>query len=280
MSETKPSPPAPPVPGAATARVDDLLAIMARLRAQDGCPWDAEQTLQSLKPFLIEECYEVVDAIDSGDPGQHLEELGDVLLQIVFQAQLRAEEGAFRFQDVVDVISAKLIRRHPHVFGDTKAATSGEVIRNWDAIKAGEKGAEKPRSAVDGVPRSLPALQRAQQIQSRAARVGFDWAATEDVVAKIEEELAEVKAALAAGDEEKVGDEIGDLLFSVVNLSRFRKLHAEQMLERTIKKFIRRFQEVEAGARVLGKKPGEMSLAELDALWEAAKRREKKSEAM
>ncbi len=255
--------------------MDKLLAIMARLRAKDGCPWDAEQTLASLKPFLIEECYEVVDAIDAGDAGHHLEELGDLLLQIVFQAQLRAEEGAFCFQDVVEGISAKLIRRHPHVFGDVQAATTGEVLRNWDAIKAKEKGGEKPRSAVDGVPRSLPALQRAQQIQVRAARVGFDWAATEDVVAKIEEELAEVKAALAAGDEEKVGDEIGDLLFSVVNLSRFRKLHAEQMLERTIQKFISRFQDVEAGALALGKKPSDMSLAELDALWEAAKRRER-----
>lgn len=275
MSELESNKPGTLLSGAATASVDELLAIMARLRAKDGCPWDAEQTLESLKPFLIEECYEVVDAIDSGDPGHHLEELGDLLLQIVFQAQLRAEAGSFRFQDVVDAISAKLIRRHPHVFGDIKAATSGEVLRNWEAIKAKEKGAEKPRSAVDGVPRSLPALQRAQQVQVRAARVGFDWAATEDVVAKVEEELAEVKAALASGDEEAVGDEIGDLLFAVVNLSRFRKLHAEQMLERTIKKFIRRFQDVEAGARDLGKKPDEMSLAELDALWEAAKRRER-----
>ncbi len=263
------------MPGAATANVNELLAIMARLRAPGGCPWDAEQTMATLKPFLIEECYEVVDAIDSGEPGSHVEELGDVLLQIVFQAQIRAEEGAFRFQDVVDAICAKLIRRHPHVFGEGQAATSNDVLRVWDAIKAKEKGTEKPRSAVDGVPRSLPALQRAQQVQSRAARVGFDWSATEDVVAKVEEELAEVKAALAEGDEEKVGDEIGDLLFAVVNLSRFRKLHAEQMLERTIKKFIRRFQEVEAGARAQGKQPSEMTLAELDALWEAAKRKER-----
>jgi tetrapyrrole methylase family protein / MazG family protein len=260
--------------------MEKLLAIMARLRAKDGCPWDAEQTLVSLKPYLIEECYEVIDAIDSGDPGQHMEELGDLLLQIVFQAQIRAEEGAFRFQDVAEAICAKLVRRHPHVFGDVKAETSSQVLRNWDAIKAGEKGADKPRSAVDGVPRSLPALQRAQQVQARAARVGFDWSATEDVVAKVDEELAEVKAALASGDEEKVGDEIGDLLFAVVNLSRFRKLHAEQMLERTIGKFIRRFQEVEAGARERGKKPDDLSLAELDALWEAAKRRERKREAI
>ena len=257
--------------------MDDLLAVMARLRAKDGCPWDAEQTLESLKAYLVEECYEVVDAIDSGQPGAHLEELGDVLLQIVFQAQIRSEKGDFQFKDVADAIRTKLIRRHPHVFGDVQAATSGDVIRNWEAIKAIEKGTEKPCSVLDGVPRSLPALQRAQQVQARAARVGFDWAATEDVVAKVEEELAEVKAALASGDEARVGEEIGDLLFAVVNLSRFRKLHAEQMLEGTIKKFIRRFHHVEAGARELGKKPAEMSLAELDALWEDAKRRERAS---
>ena len=266
-----------PKPDAASANVDDLLAIMARLRGKNGCPWDAEQTLDTLKTFLIEECYEVVDAIDSGDTGAHLEELGDLLLQVVFQAQIRAEQGEFRFQDVADAIRDKLVRRHPHVFGDLKAADAGEVIRHWEAIKAGEKkkDAGKSQSVLAGVPRSLPALQRAQQVQTRAARVGFDWAAVEDVMKKVEEELAEVKEAMASGDAGRVGDEIGDLLFAVVNLSRFQKLPAEELLGRTIRKFIRRFEAVEDGARAQGKQPSEMTLEQLDALWEAAKRRER-----
>jgi tetrapyrrole methylase family protein/MazG family protein len=255
--------------------MDELLAVMARLRGPGGCPWDAEQTLATLKSFLIEESYEVLDAIDSGNPAHHLEELGDLLLQVVFQAQIRAEQGDFRFADVAEAIRTKLVRRHPHVFGDVQAATSGEVLRNWDAIKAAEKGADKPRSALEGVTRSLPALQRAQQVQVRAARVGFDWAAMEDVVAKVEEELAEVKQALAEDDDAKIGEEIGDLLFAVVNLSRFRKLQAEQMLDDAVRKFIRRFAAVEAGARRQGKDPRDMTLAELDALWEAAKREER-----
>ncbi len=277
MSESKTKIAGRPKPDAATADVNDLLAIMARLRGPNGCPWDAEQTLETLKTFLIEECYEVVDAIDSGDAGAHLEELGDLLLQVVFQAQLRAERGEFRFQDVADVIRDKLVRRHPHVFGEAKAANSGEVIKHWEAIKAGEKkkNAGKSQSVLAGVPRSLPALHRAQQVQGRAARVGFDWSAVEDVVKKVEEELAEVKEAMASGEADRVGDEIGDLLFAVVNLSRFQKLPAEELLGRAIRKFIRRFEAVEAGARAAGKKPAEMSLAELDGLWEGAKRRER-----
>jgi tetrapyrrole methylase family protein/MazG family protein len=255
--------------------MDELLAVMMRLRGKDGCPWDAEQTLESLKVFLVEECYEVIDALDSGDTAHHLEELGDLLLQIVFQAQIRAEKGEFQFKDVAEAIRTKLVRRHPHVFGDVQVSGTGDVLRNWDAIKAKEKGAEKPRSILDGVPRSMPALQRAQQIQARAARVGFDWPDLQGVLAKVEEELAEVKEALASGDEAKVRDEIGDLLFAVVNLGRFQKLHAEQAMHEAIAKFVRRFQALEDEVRTMGKKPTELSAVELDAIWEAVKRRER-----
>ncbi len=257
--------------------MDDLLAVMARLRGKDGCPWDAEQTLESLKTFLVEECYEVIDALDSGDKGHHLEELGDLLLQIVFQAQIRSENGEFQFKDVADAIRTKLVRRHPHVFGDVQVSGTGDVLRNWDAIKAGEKAkqSETPRSALDGVPRSMPALQRAQQIQSRAARVGFDWPDIRGVLAKVEEELAEVKAAMEEGNENRIRDEIGDLLFAVVNLARFQKLHAEQAMHEAIAKFVRRFQALENEIRAMGRKPTELSAVELDAIWEAVKRRER-----
>jgi tetrapyrrole methylase family protein/MazG family protein len=257
------------------ADISDLLAVMARLRGPGGCPWDAEQTLETLKTFLVEECYEVIDAIDSGVADQHREELGDLLLQIVFQAQIRAERGEFKFQDVIDSIREKLVRRHPHVFADVQVSGTSDVLRNWDAIKAKEKGEEKPRSAIAGVPRSMPALQRAQQIQSRASRVGFDWSEVKDVLAKVEEELAEVKRALEAGQEDKLQEEIGDLLFAVVNLSRFQKFQAEQVLHAAVAKFIRRFEGVEAGARLQGKKMVEMTPAELDALWEEVKRQER-----
>src|ERR1035437_9885937 len=208
--------------------MEELLEIMRRLRAPGGCPWDREQTLDTLKPFLIEECYEVLDAIESGDPARHEEELGDVLLQVVFQAQLRTEAGQFGFDAVARRLAGKLIRRHPHVFADNKVADSADVLRNWEKIKAVEKRGER-ESAVDGVPRHLPALMKAHQVQSRAARVGFDWSAMHGVVAKIDEELAEVKAALASGNSAHVAEEIGDLLFSVVNLSRFQNLQAEEL---------------------------------------------------
>lgn len=256
--------------------MDELLGVMARLRGKDGCPWDAEQTLETLKGFLVEECYEVIDAVDAGDSAHHLEELGDLLLQIVFQTQIRAERGEFQFKDVAEAIRTKLVRRHPHVFGDVQVADTQDVLRNWDAIKAKEKGAEKPRSAVEGVPRSMPALQRAQQIQSRAARVGFDWPDIQGVMDKVEEELAEVKAAIASGDETRVSEEIGDLLFAVVNLTRFRKLQAEQVLHQAIAKFVRRFQDVENRARAGGKELRDLSLDEMESHWMEVKRLESK----
>lgn len=254
--------------------IDRLLEIMRRLRAPQGCPWDREQTLDSLKRYLIEECYEELDAIDSGDRAKIREELGDVLLQVVFQAQICAEAGEFTFEDVAAAIADKLVRRHPHVFGEVKVAGADEVLRNWDAIKRTEGGAEKPKSAVDGVPKSLPALQKADQVQSRAARVGFDWDEIHQVVAKLDEEIAELKEALASGDAAHIREEIGDVLFTVVNLTRFVKCSAEEALHRTTAKFIRRFQEVERLVHTQGRSLDGCTLAELDALWDEAKRTE------
>jgi tetrapyrrole methylase family protein/MazG family protein len=254
--------------------IDRLLEIMRLLRSPGGCPWDREQTLASLKRYLVEECYEELDAIDSGDRAKIREELGDVLLQVVFQSQICAEAGEFTFEDVAATIAEKLVRRHPHVFGEVKVAGSDDVLRNWEAIKRTEGGGEKPKSAVDGIPKSLPALQKADQVQSRAARVGFDWDETHQVIAKLDEEIAELKEALAAGDADHVREEIGDVLFTVVNLTRFVKCSAEEALHRTTAKFIRRFQHVERLADQQGRSLGDCTLAELDALWDEAKKTE------
>jgi tetrapyrrole methylase family protein/MazG family protein len=247
--------------------------IMRRLRAPDGCPWDRQQTLSSLKQYLVEECYEVLDAIDSGDRARLAEELGDVLLQVVFQAQICSEEGSFTFDDVARAISEKLVRRHPHVFADVKVSGADDVLRNWEAIKREEK-AGGARSAVAGIPRHLPALHRAQQVQRRAARVGFDWEAAHQVVNKIEEEMTEVKAAMTSGDSARVREEIGDLLFAVVNLSRFLGHNAEEALDDTINKFIRRFQGIEQRVHERGRRMTDCKLAELDAIWNEIKRSE------
>lgn len=255
--------------------IDQVLDIMRKLRdPEGGCPWDREQNLDSLKPFLIEECYELVDAIDSGDVEKHKEELGDMLLQIVFQVQLRQEKGEFGFDDICTTLAEKLIRRHPHVFADVRVTGSKDVLTKWEEIKNKEKKTGK-RSVVDGVPKHLPALMKAHQVQSRAARVGFDWAAIHDVMAKLEEELAETKEALQQGDRDHIAEEIGDLLFSVVNLSRFQKLHAEELLAATVRKFSRRFQSVEALVHQQGKAMTDCSLDELDQLWNDVKKQER-----
>jgi tetrapyrrole methylase family protein / MazG family protein len=258
-----------------TRPIDQVLDIMAKLRApQGGCPWDREQSLESLKPFLIEECYELIDAIDSGDVEKHKEELGDMLLQIVFQVQLRRELGQFEFDDICTVLAEKLIRRHPHVFADVQVTGSKDVLTKWEEIKNKEKKAGK-RSVVDGVPNHLPALMKAHQVQSRAARVGFDWSAIHDVMAKLEEELAETKEAIQKGDHDAIAEEIGDLLFSVVNLSRFQKLHAEELLAATVRKFSRRFQGVESRVHAQGRQMTDCSLQELDGFWNDVKQSER-----
>lgn len=256
-----------------------VIDLMSRLRSRGGCPWDREQTLESLQQYLIEECYELIDAVDSGDVARHMDELGDVLLQVVFQAQIRKEQGKFDFGDVVKTLAAKLIRRHPHIFGSEKARTPAQVLKRWEAIKALEKKekGEVSRSAVDGVPHRLPALLKAQRVQARASRVGFDWKEVSGVVEKIEEELAEVKKALSRGSQKELKHEIGDLLFAVVNLSRFQRISAEVAMESAVNRFIRRFQAVEERVRRGGRKVSDCSLDELEAHWQAVKKIERRT---
>jgi MazG family protein len=244
-----------------------LKQIVERLRSPDGCPWDREQTHESLKPHVIEECYELIDAIDEKDDQGMQEELGDLLLQVVLHAQMASEEGRFDFDSVADVISEKLIRRHPHVFGDTKLTTSDAVLKQWDAIKRREK--TDRASALDGVPRGLPALAKAQKTQSKAARVGFDWADAEGALEKVKEEIKELEQA---GAGEKLAEELGDLLFSVVNFARKSKLDAEDLLQTATRKFSDRFRKIEALAESRGLNFASLTLAEMDDLWEQVKR--------
>ena len=255
------------------SEVAKLIDIMARLRAPDGCPWDQEQTLESLQKYLIEETYEVIDAIDSGDPAHHCDELGDLLLQVVFQAQIRSESGAFTFEDVARSINDKMIRRHPHVFGDVSVKDSDEVLRNWEEIKAQEKGSvDASASVLDGVPKALPALMYADKIQRKAARVGFDWGDVAPVLDKVDEELGELRAAIASGDKAAVQEEMGDLLFAAVNVSRFLSHDAEALLRVATAKFIDRFQKLETLALGRELELTNMSLDELDVLWDEVKR--------
>ncbi len=250
-----------------------LLRIMARLRGPKGCPWDREQTHESLRHNLIEECYEVLDALDAGQMDEFRDELGDLLLQVVFHAQMASEAGDFDFDEVAKSISDKLIRRHPHVFGAKKARNSKEVLQQWEAIKKREK---KSGSIVAELPKSLPALLKADKIQRKVARVGFDWKHVNDVVAKVEEEVRELKGALASGSRRQFEEELGDVLFSAVNLARFEGLHAEDLLNRTIEKFVARFQQIERAVHRSGRQLEDCTLAELDTLWESAKHRRRK----
>ncbi len=252
--------------------IERLLAVVERLRGEGGCPWDREQTLDSLRKYLVEECYELVDAIDEGDVDQHLDELGDVLLQVVLQSEIRKEEKAFCFDDVAHHLSDKLVRRHPHVFGDVIADSSEDVVRNWVAIKAEEKNRIEENSIADGIPRHLPSLHRAQKIQERASRVGFDWDNVEDVLAKVEEELVEVREALASGDQEHLKEELGDLFFAAVNLSRFEKVDPNAALDGASSKFVARFSEVERRIIASGRFMSGCTLEELDAEWDAVKK--------
>ena len=258
------------LPGEGVSR---LCAIMARLRGPNGCPWDREQNLSTLKPHLLEETYELLETMDGTDLAAHAEELGDVLLQVVFQARIREEQGDFSLDDVAHNLADKLVRRHPHVFGDVQVDGSADVLRNWEAIKRTEKKptAEGPRSALDGVPAALPALARAQRMQSKASRCGFDWPDMAGVEAKLAEELAELEAARKTGDAEAVHHEVGDLLFSVVNLCRFLKVDAEDAMQSASSRFARRFREVERRAAAAGRDLRNCTLAELDVYWEAAK---------
>ncbi len=250
-----------------------LLTIMARLRdPETGCPWDREQTPEKLRRYMIEEAYEVLEAIDSGDPDKYAEELGDLMLQVVFHAQLARENGRFTMRDIVHAITSKLVRRHPHVFGNVEVSGAEQVLTNWNAIKRSEKGYEDRKSLLDGVPMSMPALMRAQEISRRAAKAGFEWDAIDGVFDKLDEEVAELKAAINTGDDLSVADELGDLLFTVVNLARFQKTEAEDALSRMLTKFTRRFHKIEAFATEQGKSVKELSLAEMERVWQLAKR--------
>lgn len=250
--------------------VSRLREIVVRLRAPDGCPWDREQTHSSLRALLIEECHEVIDAIERADDANLREELGDLLLHVVMHAQMGAERGAFDLENIAAEICEKMIRRHPHVFGDSVASNSEEVLQQWDAIKRKEKGGDA--GALDGVAKSLPALLRAQTLQKKAARVGFDWKDAEPVFAKLDEEIGEIREAVARKDSADTEAEIGDLLFSVVNLARKLGVDAETALAGANKRFSTRFRRIEDTLREEGRRVEDTPLAELDRIWELAKR--------
>jgi len=257
--------------------IERLHAIMTRLRdPETGCPWDRVQTLETLKPCVLEETYELLAAMSKPeDRANHVEELGDVLLQVMFQCVMAEQEERFSFDDVANAISDKLVRRHPHVFGDVVADDPATVLRNWEQIKQQEHKKEVRHSALDGVPPALPALLKAQRTQEKAARVGFDWKDAAGPLAKIREELAELEEAASASTntslDPRVKEELGDLLFSVANLARHLKADSESALANATDKFARRFRAVEAGAKAAGRNLKEMSLAEMDELWNEAK---------
>ncbi len=248
-----------------------LLEIMALLRSEQGCPWDREQTHESLRQHLLEEAYEVIEAIDEGRYQDLAEELGDLLLQVVFHAQIAAEANNFTMDDVIETITEKLLRRHPHVFGDAVIKTAAEQIVHWEKNKVHKEG---KTSAIDGVPRELPALVRAYRIQNKAAAVGFDWPEATPVWDKIREELNELQQAVEGASPDKIEDELGDLLFSIVNVSRFLKTNPEDALRRTIEKFSRRFKQVEATFAAQGRSLSGATLEEMDAVWEKVKKEE------
>jgi len=258
----------------AGAKFQQLIALMARLRAPGGCPWDREQTFDSIKPYTLEETYEVLDAIDRRDWPGLAEELGDYILQAVFYARMAAERELFGIEDALDAINRKLVRRHPHVFGDGQAATSGDVKRIWGEAKAAEKKdlGRGGDGLLSGVPRALPALVEAQQIASRAAGVGFDWENPEQVIEKLHEELGEFAEARRKASHDELENELGDILFVIVNLARFVKVDPEQALRRTNAKFRRRWSYIEDKLAEDGKTPAESTVAEMEALWQEAKR--------
>ena len=256
---------------------DDLVEIIARLRGPGGCPWDGEQTHETLKPYLLEECYEALEALDSGDAEALCGELGDVLLEITLHAQLGAEAGSFDISDVCQRISDKLVYRHPHVFGNVHVEDSDEVLANWEQLKRQERGDDPRTSVLDGIPRTLPALKRSTEVQKRASKVGFDWDEISGPVAKVAEELAELEEARAACDPEAIAQELGDVLFAVVNMARFLAVDSEDALRMTCDRFAERFRQMESEAVAAGRCVADMTLEELDELWEAIKRRRQRA---
>jgi len=253
---------------------DRLMEIMRRLRGPGGCPWDAEQTHESLKRYLIEETYEVIEAIDKKDSELLKEELGDLFLQPIFHSAIAEEREEFSMADVIDTICEKLVRRHPHVFGDQVVRTADEQVENWEQIKKSEKGEER-KSALAGVPPHMPALMKAQKLTEKAARVGFDWEHVDQVFAKVLEELHELEEAMVDDDQARMEAELGDLLFAIVNLGRFLSLNPEQALGKTIGRFTTRFAYIEETLHAGGKLMKDATLEEMDLLWEEAKRKER-----
>ncbi len=260
-------------------KFETLLRLMERLRGPGGCPWDREQTFTSLRRYLIEETYEVLEAIERGDWGHLPDELGDLQLQIVFQAQIASEEGHFGIEDVLDRINDKLVRRHPHVFGSESLGTAGEVVHRWEEIKQQEKlaaadgdSAGREEALLDAVPQAQPALVEAEQLSKRAAKAGFDWERPEDMLEKVQEESRELLQAHAARDADQMEDELGDMLFMLVNLARRLKVSPELALKRANRKFRYRFGRVEEGLRERGKTPASSDLAEMEELWQQAKK--------
>jgi len=254
-----------------TGEFRKLVEMMAALRGKNGCPWDKEQTRESLKPFLVEETYEVLEAIDEGNPAKMKEELGDLLFQIVFHCQIANERKEFDIHDVIEKIEEKMVGRHPHVFGNARYETSKEVLEQWEERKR-EEGKSR-ESILEGIPRELPSLLKAHRVQARASRVGFDWNQVEDVVVKLDEELREFRKALEKKDRKEIEDELGDLFFVLVNISRFVGVNPEDALRKTISKFISRFRYIEMKAAESGRRLADMTLEEMDALWKEAKER-------
>jgi len=263
------------------ADIAKLEKLVEQLRGNGGCPWDREQTRETLKPMLIEEAYEVLDALDSRDPEELKDELGDLLFQVVFHAQISRERDEFDLADIIDRSHQKMVRRHPHIFGGADLRTSEDVLKNWEDIKAAERGIESAanpeseRSLLDGIPSKLPALHRAYQMTSKASRVGFDWPKIEDVIRKLHEEADELKEAQEKRDNAHIADEVGDLLFVAVNVARFLGVDPETALANCNRKFERRFRHVESSIKKQGREMKNASLEEMDALWEEAKQAEK-----
>lgn len=251
---------------------DDLVEVVKCLRQPDGCPWDKEQTHKSIRQDFIEETYEVIEAIDNSDNALLREELGDVLLQVVFHARIEEEQGTFNIHDVANDICQKLIIRHPHVFGDVNADTTDKVLDNWDKIKMRTKDQKTQAESMDSIARSLPSLMRASKMQKKAAKVGFDFENLDGAVSKVYEELEEVKQACQSGDENAKAEEVGDLLFSVVNVARFAGVDSEKSLYNACEKFLARFTVMEKACALQGKELKDLSLTELDSLWNEAKK--------
>lgn len=249
---------------------DDLVTLMTRLRGPGGCPWDRQQTYQDLKPYVIEEAYEVVEAIDLEDRRSLQEEIGDLLLEAVFLAEIAREEGAFDIGGCITAIHDKLVRRHPHVFGEVKAESAEEVLTNWERLKSAERR-EEDKSVLSGVPRALPALLKAVRLTEKAARVGFDWRKTEDVFQKLDEEVEELQQAIRGADPKEIEHELGDLLFTIANVARKLEVNPEEALQGSNRKFQQRFEAMESELRRQGRSFDDASLEEMDAMWERAK---------